>query len=76
MSCFFCAIYAIFKVEISAEYKIRDGKVGMVKEIMEGTIDMEIFRKFGVKTFIPVKRRAVHTSDGVKRHVYIAWQYQ
>ncbi len=23
----------------------------MVKKIVEGTIDMEIFRKFGVKTF-------------------------
>lgn len=57
MCCFFCAIYAIFKVKISTEDKICKCKVGMVKEIVEGTIDMKIFRKFGVKTFIPVGRR-------------------
>jgi len=76
MSYFFCVIYAVLKVKLSAEDKICESKFCMVKKIVEGTIDMEIFRKFGVKTFIPVKRRAVHTSDGVERHVYIAWQFQ
>ena len=48
---------AILKDKISAEDKICEGKVGMVKEIMKSTIDMEIFCEFLVKAFIPVGRR-------------------
>jgi hypothetical protein len=48
---------AILKDKISAEDKICKGKVGMVKEIMKSTIDMEIFCEFLVKAFIPVGRR-------------------
>ena len=39
-------------------------------------LDERVIPGLRVKTFIPVKRRAVHTSDGVERHVYIAWQFQ
>ena len=42
MSCFFCVIYAVLKVKLSAEYKIREGKIGMVEEIMEGIDEMQV----------------------------------
>ena len=42
MSCFFCVIYAVLKVKLSAEDKICESKIGMVEEIVEGIDKMQV----------------------------------
>ena len=44
MSCFFCVIYAVLKVKIPTEDKICESKFCMVKKIMKGIDNMQVFR--------------------------------
>ena len=71
MSCFFCVIYAVFKVEISTKDKICKCKVGMVKEIMEGVDKMQVLCEILVQPLIPIGQITFHTYKLIELHVYI-----
>ncbi len=62
-SCFFCVIYAILKVEVPAENEIRESKVGMVKEIMEGIDEMQVLCELFVQPLIPIIRLTIHADE-------------
>ena len=71
MSCFFCVIYAVLKVKLSAEYKIREGKIGMVKEIMEGIDEMQVLCELLIQPLIPIIRFTVHADELFERNLQV-----
>ena len=71
MSCFFCVIYAVFKVEISTKDKICESKVGMIEEIMKGIDKMQVLCEFLIQPLIPIIRFTVHADELFERDLQV-----
>lgn len=55
-----------FCLELSYIDEVRDGKLHVVKEIVKSTDEVQVFCKFPVKSFVPVRGRAIHANEAFK----------
>ena len=72
----FLDFYSYFFDKFVDKDYICEGKVGVVKEIVEGIDKVQVFCENLIQAFIPIGQTTFHADKLIERHVYIVREIQ
>ena len=65
-----------FRSELPHIDEIRYGKQHVLKEVVKLTDEVQVLGQLRIKTFIPIRRRSVHTNKRIKGIALVSWKSQ